>query len=66
MTRQTKVLIRFKTRRANIPHPLKTKLHDEEDLTEATTSSGGRKRSKPAEGKAAAKTTRPQKKKKEK
>lgn len=36
---------------------------DEEDLTEATTSSGGRKRSKPAEGKATAKTTRPQKKK---
>ena len=36
---------------------------DEEDLTEATTSSGGRKRSKPAEGKATAKITRPQKKK---
>ena len=37
---------------------------DEEDLTEATTSSGGRKRSKPAEGNATAKTTRPQKKSK--
>ena len=35
---------------------------DEEDLTEATTSSGGRKRSKPAEGNATAKATRPQKK----
>ena len=37
---------------------------DEEDLTEATTSSGGRERSKPAEGNATAKTTRPQKKSK--
>ena len=37
---------------------------DEEDLTEATTSSGGLKRLKPVEGNATAKTTRPQKKSK--